>query len=194
MMVAVATTLWGVNGVISKVVLNNDIEPSELTECRMLGAFAGMAAVLLLTQPDTLRVTRREWPELIALGLIGLVGVQLLYLVALQTLPVGITVLIEYLAPLLVALYAWLWLGRRVGRGRVVVAGTLVPFALLVSALHAVSATRVTLLSTWEPVSGGLIAWVWLGQSLTATQLAAAGLVPAGILTAETPVGGEPHA
>jgi drug/metabolite transporter (DMT)-like permease len=300
-MVAVATTLWGLNGVISKVVLDNDITPSELTECRMLGAFAGMAVALLLTQPHTLRVTRREWPELIALGLIGLVGVQLLYLVALQTLPVGIAVLIEYLAPLLVALYAWLWLGRRVGRGLwaaiglvllglalmvnvfsggggldtrgiaaallcagayafyiivtergiprrpavaticlgfgvgsvfwavaapwwefpwsrmaddvslggrlsdahlplgllilcIVVAGTLVPFALLVSALHALSAARVTLLSTWEPVAGGLIAWVWLGQSLTATQLAGAGLVLAGILTAETLVGGEPHA
>src|SRR6185295_9270842 len=76
----------------------------------------------------------------------------------------------------------------------IVVAGTLVPFALLVSALHALSAARVTLLSTWEPVAGGLIAWVWLGQSLTATQLAGAGLVLAGILTAETLVGGEPHA
>jgi drug/metabolite transporter (DMT)-like permease len=287
--------------VISKVVLNNDIAPSELTECRMLGAFAGLAVALLLTQPHTLRVTRREWPELIALGLIGLVGVQLLYLVALQTLPVGISVLIEYLAPVLVALYAWLWLGRHVGRGlwaaiglvlfglalmvnvfaggggldargvgaallcagayafyiivtergiprrpavaticigfgvgsvfwavaapwwafpwgrmpddvslagrlsdlhlplgllilTVVVAGTLVPFALLVSALHALPAARVTLLSTWEPVAGGLIAWVWLGQSLTAVQLAGAGLVLAGILTAETLVGGEPHA
>ena len=86
-MVAVATTLWGLNGVISKVVLNHGISPAELTECRMLGAFTGLAAVLLLTQPQALRVTRREWPELIALGLIGLVGVQLLYLVALRTLP-----------------------------------------------------------------------------------------------------------
>ena len=116
-MVAVATTLWGLNGVISKVVLTHGISPAELTECRMLGAFAGLAAVLLATQPHTLRVARREWPELIALGLIGLVGVQLLYLVALRTLPVGISVLIEYLAPVLVALYAWLWLGKHVGRG-----------------------------------------------------------------------------
>ena len=300
-MVAVATTLWGLNGVISKVVLNHDITPSELTECRMLGAFAGLAVALLVTQPHTLRVARREWPELIALGLVGLVGVQPLYLVALQTLPVGISVLIEYLAPVLVALYAWLWLGRHVGRGlwaaiglvicglalmvnvfsggggldargvaaallcacayafyiivterglprrpavaticigfgvgsvfwaiaapwwrfpwdrmtdsvsldgrlssthlplwlliaTVVVLGTLVPFALLVSALHALPAARVTLLSTWEPVAGGLIAWVWLGQSLTASQLAGAGLVLAGILMAETLVGGEPHA
>jgi drug/metabolite transporter (DMT)-like permease len=299
-MVAVATTLWGLNGVISKVVLNHGISPAELTECRMLGAFAGLAAVLLATRPDTLRVARREWPELIALGLIGLVGVQLLYLVALRTLPVGISVLIEYLAPVLVALYAWLWLGRHVGRGLwaaiglvilglglmvnvlsgggldargvaaallcacayafyiivtergiarrpavaticigfgvgsvfwvfaapwwnfpwsrmpdavsldgrleawhlplglliacVVVLGTLVPFALLVSSLHALPAARVTLLSTWEPVAGGLIAWVWLGQSLTASQLAGAGLVLAGILVAEGLVGGEPHA
>jgi len=76
----------------------------------------------------------------------------------------------------------------------VVVLGTLVPFALLVSSLHALPAARVTLLSTWEPVAGGLIAWVWLGQSLTASQLAGAALVLAGILVAEGLVGGEPHA
>jgi drug/metabolite transporter (DMT)-like permease len=75
----------------------------------------------------------------------------------------------------------------------VIVLGTLVPFAMLVTALHALPAARVTLLSTWEPVSGGLIAWAWLDESLTTAQLAGAGLVLAGILVAESLVGGEPH-
>jgi len=63
-----------------------------------------------------------------------------------------------------------------------------------VAEIQHLPAARVTLLSTWEPVAGGLIAWVWLGQSLTASQLAGAALVLAGILVAEGLVGGEPHA
>jgi drug/metabolite transporter (DMT)-like permease len=53
-----------------------------------------------------LAVTRRELPLLVAYGTIGFFLVPWLYFVAISRLPVGIALLFEYTAPLLVALWA----------------------------------------------------------------------------------------
>jgi drug/metabolite transporter (DMT)-like permease len=53
-----------------------------------------------------LRVSRRELPLLIGYGLVGFLAVPALYFVAIAHLPVGIALLFEYTAPLLVALWA----------------------------------------------------------------------------------------
>jgi threonine/homoserine efflux transporter RhtA len=55
----------------------------------------------------------------------------------------------------------------------VVVLETLIPFALLLSALHALPAARVTLLSTWEPLAAAIVAWAWLSERLSGTQVGA---------------------
>jgi drug/metabolite transporter (DMT)-like permease len=68
----------------------------------------------------------------------------------------------------------------------VVLLGTVLPFGMLVTSLHALPAARVTLLATFEPVAAALIAWIWLEEKLTTTQLAGGALVLVGILAAET--------
>src|SRR4029450_5093582 len=47
-----------------------------------------------------------------------------------------------------------------------IVLGTIVPFALLVSALRHVSATRAGIVAMLEPGGGGGGAWRWLDDSL----------------------------
>ena len=49
----------------------------------------------------------------------------------------------------------------------VIVVGTIVPFFLLVSALRHLPATRVAIISMLEPVVATVVAWAWLGESLT---------------------------
>jgi drug/metabolite transporter (DMT)-like permease len=61
--------------------------------------------------PGRLRVTTRELPALVGLGFAGAAMVQWLYFVAIDRLPVGVALLLEFTAPALVALYAWV--GRR---------------------------------------------------------------------------------
>jgi drug/metabolite transporter (DMT)-like permease len=68
----------------------------------------------------------------------------------------------------------------------VIVPGTIVPFFLLVSALRHLSATRVAIISMLEPVMATVIAWAWLGESLTAVQLTGAAVVLAAIVLAQT--------
>src|SRR4029079_18455219 len=78
-----------------------------LTQVRATGAFLGFALVLALTRRESLRLNRRELPYLIAFGIAGVALVQWLYFVSIGRLPIGIALLIEYIAPILIALWAW---------------------------------------------------------------------------------------
>ena len=68
----------------------------------------------------------------------------------------------------------------------VIVLGSIVPFTLFVGALRHLSATRVGIAAMLEPVVATIVAWAWLEESLSASQLAGAGVVLVGILLAQT--------
>ncbi len=70
--------------------------------------------------------------------------------------------------------------------GYVIVFGTVVPFCLLVTALHYVPATRVTIFGMLEPVVAAIVAYAWLGEELTAVQILGALLVLGGVAIATT--------
>lgn len=53
----------------------------------------------------------------------------------------------------------------------VAVIGTLVPFLLLVTALRHLPAAKVAVVATLEPVLASVMAWFWLNQALSATQI-----------------------
>jgi drug/metabolite transporter (DMT)-like permease len=67
-----------------------------------------------------------------------------------------------------------------------IVVGTIIPFGLLVAALRHIAATRVAIAATWEPVAGALVAYAWLGESLSGFEVAGGLLVLGGILLAQT--------
>src|SRR5262245_37424372 len=68
----------------------------------------------------------------------------------------------------------------------VVVVGTIAPFFLLVSALRHLPATRVAIIAMLEPVVATIVAWAWLGESLSAIQILGAMIVLAAIVLAQT--------
>jgi drug/metabolite transporter (DMT)-like permease len=248
--------------------------------------------IVLVRSPDALRIDRRSLLRLAVFGVVGVALVQLFYFLAIRRLEIGIALLLQYLGPVLVAIWArtfahervrarvWaalalsltglslmveLWGGialdglgvtfalisalifavylllaeHEVGRrdpvslmawgfffatvfwtiaqpwwsfpthsvartvslaGRlsswhlpvwalvlwVVVLGSIVPFTLFVGALRHVSATRVGIAAMLEPVVATIVAWAWLGESLTTVQLGGAAVVLAGILLAQT--------
>jgi drug/metabolite transporter (DMT)-like permease len=104
-MVLTAATLFAVNGVVAKVILASGISSLRLTEVRITGAAIGLVVALAIIRPELLRVTRAELPFLALFGVCGLVLVQWLYLLAIHRLEIGIALLIQYLAPLMVALW-----------------------------------------------------------------------------------------
>jgi len=148
-MVTAAALLFALNGTVSKVALASGIGSQELTQVRATGAFLGFALALAALNRSSLRVTLRELPFLAVFGVAGVAMVQWLYFVSIDRLPIGIALLIEYLAPILVALWAWAVLHERVRR-RI--------WAALVLALAGLS----------------LVVEVWSGISLDGLGIAAA--------------------
>ena len=101
-----AGTLFALNGTVSKVILKSGLSSLRLTEVRCTGALIGLALILFATRPESLRTNRRELLYLAAFGVFGVALVQLFYFLAIHRLEIGVSLLIQYLGPLLVALFA----------------------------------------------------------------------------------------
>src|SRR5437763_10600270 len=99
-MAAVAAALWGINGAVSKTILSTGLSSDRLAQVRSAGAAIGLLAVLAVTAPRRLRLTRAELPYLVAFGFGGLAFVQWFYFLAIHRLAIGVALLLEYLAPL----------------------------------------------------------------------------------------------
>ena len=134
-MALTAALLWGFNGSVAKVTMVGALSSLQMVELRSLGAFAVLAAALLVLAPQQLRIRKDELPWLVAFGIAGLAFVQLLYLIAIRRLDVGVALLIEYTAPVLVGLYARFVLKEHV-RNRVWAA---IALALVVDVAHGVT-------------------------------------------------------
>jgi drug/metabolite transporter (DMT)-like permease len=115
-MVLTAATLWALNGAVSKAILETGISSLRLSEVRSTGALAGLAVFLLVLRPATLKFDGHELPVLVLFGIAGLALVQWLYFAAIHRLEIGIALLIQYLAPLIVALWARFVMHRPVRR------------------------------------------------------------------------------
>jgi drug/metabolite transporter (DMT)-like permease len=104
-----AATLFAVNGTVSKLVLTNGLSSLRLVEIRCVAA-AVIFALIAARRPSSLRITWREAGFIAVYGIMGLAMVQWLYFVSIARMPVSISLLVEFTAPLMVALwvrYVW---------------------------------------------------------------------------------------
>ena len=288
---------FAVNGSVSKVTLTSGVDSLSLVLLRCTGAMLGLLLLVLIVEPGRLRVSRPEWSLLLGYGVVGIAMVQWLYFVAIARLPVGVALLLEFTAPVLVALWAQfvhhvdlgrsLWLalalclggltlvaqvwqgialdvvgvlaglgaalslatyylvGKRAVTGRdtlslafwafvvatvfwtvahpwwlvpwsalsktvdlqgaldqftvpawgligwIVVMGTVIPFLLVIGALRHLPATTAGIVGMVEPVLAGVVAWVWLEEGLTGTQVIGAVVVLLGISVAQRATSGQ---
>ena len=114
MLAITASFLFALNGSVSKTVLESGLSSLRLVELRSLGAAVLLMAAVALTRPRSLRVEPRELAFLAVAGVVGIGLVQWLYFVAIGRLPVGIALLLEYLAPVLVVVWVRFVRGERV--------------------------------------------------------------------------------
>ena len=103
-----AATLFALNGAVSKIALDGSrIGTLHWTELRATGSFLGIAVGLVIFAPGRLRIgSRGELARLALYGVVGFALVQWLYFVAIDRLPIGIGLLFEFTAPVLIALWA----------------------------------------------------------------------------------------
>jgi len=102
-----AAALFAVNGTISKVALTgSELSAVDFTQLRTTGAFIGLTLGLAVLARDRLRIAWRDLPFLAFYGIFGFAVVQWLYFVAIENLPIGIALLIQFSGVVLVALWA----------------------------------------------------------------------------------------
>src|SRR5438093_665026 len=87
-------------------ILSTGISALRLSEVRSTGAALVLVAALAVTRPERLRIRRGELLFLAAFGIFGLALVQWFYFFAIHRLEIGIALLIQYTAPVLIALWA----------------------------------------------------------------------------------------
>jgi drug/metabolite transporter (DMT)-like permease len=107
-----AALLFSLNGTVAKTLLLAGLEATRLSQLRATFAFLILLAFVALTNRPALRLRRAELPLLVAYGLLGVASTQFLYYLAIARLPIGIALLIEFTAPLMIALWFRFGLGH----------------------------------------------------------------------------------
>jgi drug/metabolite transporter (DMT)-like permease len=101
-----SVTLFAANGSVSKSLLVSGIDAAQLSQIRVTGAFAILIVLALIFVRKELKLKLNEIPKFVSYGIVGVALVQYLYFVAINRLDIGVALVIEYTAPLLVALWA----------------------------------------------------------------------------------------
>ncbi|WP_169079869.1 EamA family transporter [Microcella alkalica] len=109
-----AAVLFGANGSVTKIMMEAGLSPAQVTQFRLLGTAIVAGLVLVVVDRAAFRLPRRQWPVMIVLGIVGVAVLQATYAAAVQRLPVGIALLLEYTAVLMVALVAFFFFKEQV--------------------------------------------------------------------------------
>jgi len=114
-LVVLGAACFTINAGVSRVALRAGVEPAMLTTIRVTCTFLGLALLALCFRRSALRPpSGRVLALVVAHGLIGVAALQWTYFVAIDRLPVGMALLLEYQAPVLVALWARFGQGEQV--------------------------------------------------------------------------------
>ncbi|HET6167577.1 MAG TPA: EamA family transporter [Marmoricola sp.] len=114
-LVVLGAACFTINAGVSRVALRAGVEPAMLTTIRVTCTFVGLVLLAACFRRSALRPpSGRMLALVVAHGLIGVAALQWTYFVAIDRLPVGMALLLEYQAPVLVALWARFGQGEQV--------------------------------------------------------------------------------
>jgi len=125
---------FGTSGAFASALIGAGWSPAAAVLARLV------MAALMLTIPAMIRLRgrwallRRSAGKVAAYGLIAVAGCQFFYFNAIARMPVGVALLLEYLAVVLVVGWLWLWHGQR--PQRLTIAGGVVAITGLVMVLN----------------------------------------------------------
>ena len=118
---------FGMSGIFASALISAGWSPAAAAMARLGGA------AILLTVPAVVQLRgrwmllRREAGKVVIYGLVAIAGGQLFYFNAIESIPIGLAVLLEYLGVVLVV--GWLWAVRGQRPGRLTVAGVVTAIA-----------------------------------------------------------------
>jgi drug/metabolite transporter (DMT)-like permease len=102
-----AAAAFGTSGPFVKPLLDAGWSPVAAVAVRAGGGGLVLLLPALWSLRGRFRLLLSAWRLVLLYGLVAVVGTQVFYFAAIQRLPVGIALLIEYTAPILLVLLAW---------------------------------------------------------------------------------------
>ncbi|TFC03161.1 DMT family transporter [Cryobacterium adonitolivorans] len=182
----IAAATFGLSGALAKPLLESGWSPAAAVTVRVLVGGIVLAPVAVISLHGRWATLWRARWRVLAMAVIGVAGTQLAYFGAIERIPVGTAVLIEYMAPLL--LVAWAWARSRRMPKRVVLVGSVVALAGLILVVNPGGAARLDVLGLTLALTamvGCAIYYLVAAQpseGLPAVALAAFGLLLGGVL------------
>lgn len=180
----IAAATFGMSGAFIKPLLEAGWSPAAAVTARTLIGGVVLAPVAVIALRGEWSALWRARRRVLVMALIGVAGTQLVYFAAIQRIPVGTGILIEYMAPLLLVAFVWART-RRIPRA-VVLIGSVVALAglvLVVSPRGADSLDALGLAFAIASMVGCAVYYVIAAQpsdGLPAVALAAFGLLIGG--------------
>jgi len=96
---------FAVSSIPAKLAMESGISALRLTQIRTMGAFLILFLYVFLKNKKSLKINIKELPILIIFGLFGFAAVNVFYFLAILKLNVGIALIIEFTAPIWIALW-----------------------------------------------------------------------------------------
>ncbi len=111
--VVVAALMWASSGTAGKALFDAGMSPFDLAQIRVILASAIILLVFLFFSRDLLRIRPRDIPFFLFLGGVVMAVVTGSYLYTISKIQVAAAILIQYLAPIFVAIFAMLFWKER---------------------------------------------------------------------------------
>ena len=118
--ILIGTTLWGVSSVVAKSLFIIGLPPAELVQIRLTLATLALLLILLIFDRNRIIISVKDLPYFLVLGFIGVAGVQFTYYYTISKIHVGPAVLIQYLSPVWIALYAFVFQKEPLTKGKII--------------------------------------------------------------------------
>lgn len=103
-----AATLFGLNASTMKIIMQSGFTPEQLVLFRSIFTATLAGLIMLITNRKSFRVKKSEWKLLITFGIVGVALMQWTYSYAVGILPVGIALLFQYSAIIMVPIASFL--------------------------------------------------------------------------------------
>ena len=101
-----ATTFWGISASIAKFLITQHVDTLVLVQMRMVISCIVLLTYFALFRREVLRVKMRDLYRFALLGIIGGAGSNFTYYFTIQQTNVATAILLQYMAPLFVLLFA----------------------------------------------------------------------------------------
>jgi len=118
--ILVGTTLWGVSSVVAKFLFNIGLPPAELVLIRLTIATLALLLILLFFDRKRIMISLKDLPYFFILGFVGIAGMQFTYYYAISKIHVGPAILLQYIQPVWVSIYSFLFQREPLSKGKIV--------------------------------------------------------------------------